>query len=737
MKDTKIGIIGHGFVGKALSGGFKHFGYKHIFLHDVAYGTKLEDLLETEVCFICVPTPMDSDGSMSDDIIVDVLSKLEVLDYQGVITIKSTVTPPVVHKLIKDFSALRIVTNPEFLTERCAFDDFINTEWAFIGSNNGDGQIVYDLHADMFPDAVIKVVSPEAAMMIKYMSNVWFSVKVSLMNEFYDLWNELGYGNWDQIPDAFQHDARVGKTHLQVPGHDGSRGFGGKCVGGDEIMFLQDGNGNTIMKYFKDLMKSGTDGFKIASVNKENFDVEFKEMEGIRSRVVDRTISIKTDKGLRLKTSVDHGHLVYNDGQLVRKEAQELNVGDLLLSFKVPELVRNLDEYFEIDLLDYEKVKWVKLDYELNEDQIKELYNNKVITRDQKQRLTHGDKRIVSKDIYKYFDIKPLKNQFVKVNSSSEYKRFVEINEDWAKLIGYYLAEGFVTHEENGKCRIGFCFGFHEEEYIKETEEILDRLGFSYHNRIDKYKGHDSVNIVIVKNSILAYVLEVLECGCGNKSKKIPYQIFNNLELTRLCVSRYFRGDGSAKNGSGKYIGFNTASSSKILTEQLNSVFRYLDAIPSYTQKTNKKSSCVSHQLNISRKEDINILVDYLDLVENERNMISEKLSDINNGGCGYKNYIEMDGYILVRVVDIKINDEPEEVYSIQVLDNEDFLTSGGLLTANCFPKDLNALMAVARQLGTQHDVMKAAWSDNKVFRKEKDWLDIAGAVTKSYKESS
>jgi UDPglucose 6-dehydrogenase len=229
MKNTRIGIVGHGFVGKALSDGLKHFGYEQVFVHDVAYKTKIEDVANTEVCFICVPTPMDADGSMSDDIIVDVLSKLEVLDYQGVVAIKSTVTPPVVHKLIKDFSTLRIVTNPEFLTERRALEDFINTEWVYIGSNNGDGQIIYDLHADMFPDAVIKVVSPEAAVMVKYMSNTWFSVKVSLMNEFYDLWNELGYGDWDQIPDAFQHDTRVGKTHLQVPGPDGSRGFGGKC----------------------------------------------------------------------------------------------------------------------------------------------------------------------------------------------------------------------------------------------------------------------------------------------------------------------------------------------------------------------------------------------------------------------------------------------------------------------------------------------------------------------------
>jgi UDPglucose 6-dehydrogenase len=66
-------------------------------------------------------------------------------------------------------------------------------------------------------------------MMAKYMTNVFFATKVSLMNEFYQLYEKFGNGDWEDVVKAFSTDFRVGKTHLKVPGPDGDKGWGGKC----------------------------------------------------------------------------------------------------------------------------------------------------------------------------------------------------------------------------------------------------------------------------------------------------------------------------------------------------------------------------------------------------------------------------------------------------------------------------------------------------------------------------
>ena len=75
------------------------------------------------------------------------------------------------------------------------------------------------------------------AEMIKYMNNVFFATKVSIMNEFKLVCNAIG-GNWDQALKGFAADQRIGDSHLNVPGPDGKLGFGGSCFPKDINAFM-------------------------------------------------------------------------------------------------------------------------------------------------------------------------------------------------------------------------------------------------------------------------------------------------------------------------------------------------------------------------------------------------------------------------------------------------------------------------------------------------------------------
>jgi len=69
------------------------------------------------------------------------------------------------------------------------------------------------------------------------MANCFFATKVSFMNEMRQAANKLSV-DWNQVMNGFVSDGRIGNSHLDVPGHDGSLGFGGKCFPKDINAFI-------------------------------------------------------------------------------------------------------------------------------------------------------------------------------------------------------------------------------------------------------------------------------------------------------------------------------------------------------------------------------------------------------------------------------------------------------------------------------------------------------------------
>lgn len=88
----RIGIIGVGVVGSALRHGFLKIGYD-VELHDIKLSTKIENVLETQVTYLCLPTPSSEDGACDTTVVQSVVEELAALEYQGVVAIKSTVSP--------------------------------------------------------------------------------------------------------------------------------------------------------------------------------------------------------------------------------------------------------------------------------------------------------------------------------------------------------------------------------------------------------------------------------------------------------------------------------------------------------------------------------------------------------------------------------------------------------------------------------------------------------------------
>jgi UDPglucose 6-dehydrogenase len=240
----KIGIVGNGFVGSAISAGFL-LSVDDVLIYDKNPDKSINTLEETvngsDVIFVSVPTPMRNvrGGKISLEIMDSVIDEISQVSTRSdnVIVIKSTVVPGTVERYIKKYPDLNIVFNPEFLTERAARLDFINSARVVLGGEKKNVDLVEELYRCRFPHVKVIKTDPASAQFIKYMANCFFSVKVSFMNEMYQACEKMG-GCWGDILNGFISDGRIGNSHIDVPGHDGSLGFGGKCFPKDLNAFI-------------------------------------------------------------------------------------------------------------------------------------------------------------------------------------------------------------------------------------------------------------------------------------------------------------------------------------------------------------------------------------------------------------------------------------------------------------------------------------------------------------------
>jgi UDPglucose 6-dehydrogenase len=222
----KIGIIGLGAVGSSVKEGFKYLGHE-VIGHDIKLNTHLKDLIYAEIIYICVGTPSNPDGSCNTSSVLSAIESLNTLNYQGIIAIKSTVKPGTTNSLIKKYPNLTLCFVPEFLRERCAYEDFVNNHNILVvGTENEDVyNKVLESHGDL-PKNTIKVKIIEAEL-VKYFSNTYKAMKITYANSFHKIATHLG-ADYTIIKNTFLMHGVTEREYLDV--NEEFAGFGGMCL---------------------------------------------------------------------------------------------------------------------------------------------------------------------------------------------------------------------------------------------------------------------------------------------------------------------------------------------------------------------------------------------------------------------------------------------------------------------------------------------------------------------------
>jgi len=191
---------------------------------------------ETDITFVCVGTPSKEDGSIDlqqiNDVSVTIGMSLAASEKHHTIIVKSTVLPGTTEKCVipileresgkKAFVDFGIASNPEFLKEGSAVDDFFNTDRVVIGVNDKKTEnVLKDLYSPL--KAPIFSTNIRTSEMIKYASNAFLATKISFANEIGNLCKEAGIDSYE-VFQGVGLDSRINPSFFRT-----GIGFGGSC----------------------------------------------------------------------------------------------------------------------------------------------------------------------------------------------------------------------------------------------------------------------------------------------------------------------------------------------------------------------------------------------------------------------------------------------------------------------------------------------------------------------------
>ncbi|MEX0685453.1 MAG: UDP-glucose/GDP-mannose dehydrogenase family protein [Balneolales bacterium] len=190
-----------------------------------------EAVNESEVIFLCLPTPPGADGQADLSFVLGVAGEIGAMikDYKVIVN-KSTVPVGTAEKVRMTIEAqtnvpFDVVSNPEFLREGAAVDDFLKPERVVIGSTSEKAIDIMQLLYEPFVRSgnPIIVMDERSSELTKYAANAFLATKISFMNEVANLCEKVG-ANVDNVRRGMGTDSRIGKRFLFA-----GIGYGGSC----------------------------------------------------------------------------------------------------------------------------------------------------------------------------------------------------------------------------------------------------------------------------------------------------------------------------------------------------------------------------------------------------------------------------------------------------------------------------------------------------------------------------
>jgi UDPglucose 6-dehydrogenase len=742
-----IGVFGAGWVGLVTGGCFAELGHEVIVrdvmperiealragrlpFHEadlpevlernrgrIRYTLDADELAEADALFICVQTPPTYSGDADLSFVWSALDDLPRGEpRRQILVMKSTVPVGTGEKVRaaldgRGLTNVGYVSNPEFLAEGHAVRDFLNPDRIVIGAfADEDSAAVEALYEGI--EAPVLRTDVASAEMIKLAANAFLMTRISFINEIANVCEAVG-ADVVEVAKGVGLDHRLGPHFLRA-----GIGYGGSCLTGDETALVRL-NGEVRLVQLERLYAELQDHDQLEALawNPESGSADFAPVAGMTRREVDGEIlELRTKMGRRIRCTPDHPWVTREGVKL----AEQLTKQDWLpLAASKLAAIRprswNLLEGLDTPGLEREDVIVRPAPLRLEALGAKRLQahlehprgavaRSHDILRSGALRLNELDRTELS--LERALRLGSCRNGTYVPASITEDEAF------W-RVVGLYIAEGHCTADGR---RRRLQWSFHPRDEFDLVEEVYS---FWAAKRVRVSVRHlPTTTAVSVSSRILAgFWLGSLGLGANCYEQRLPDSIWTAPPAyQRALLAGMWLGDGSwsfVNGGPSVILEYGTVS--RELADGALRLLAGLGTFASLRIGRTAKSTCETFWIRISGARQVEQLLDFVS--EQDRQVIRASIA-------GQVKRIAPTGHqrdnetAWVRVVDKIRQPFKGAVYSLEVPGPHTFVTTGGLVTHNCFPKDSLALKQLASNSGYHFHLLSAVIEVNELQKR-------------------
>jgi UDPglucose 6-dehydrogenase len=695
---------------------------------------------KSQVVFIAVGTPEGETGDADLQYVLAAARDIgRALTGYTVVVDKSTVpvgtADQVRATIAKETShPFDVVSNPEFLKEGAALDDFLKPDRVVIGTESEEARaLMAELYAPFVrTENPILFMDTRSAELTKYAANAMLATRISFMNDIAALCEKVG-ADVDFVRKGLGSDSRIGYPFL-FPGV----GYGGSCLDGRETVLVRRGERVELLslrRLFDEVAGPRDDDAPgTVAVHPGGLEVHawtgqggaFLPVEALTRRPWEgELLEVRTKLGRRVRCTPDHP-FVTRDGV---KQARELTVDDWLpLAVGAPAgqgdgVVPRFDVLGLAAGRAGLKAGEVKVrvgpegDARLSalgttglEEALAPFAHPRGRSRVYdvlRQRTLHLDEAEQARV--------PLHDATVGTAKNGTYvPTVIEGTEAFWRVVGLYLAEGHCTADGQ---RRRLAWSFHPS---KEPDLVEAVAGFwrSLGVKADVRRGSTTMQVSLSSRLLAAFWVEGLGLGADSYSHRIPDAAWTLPEAhRRALLEGLWRGDGSwsfVAGGPSVVLEYGTVS--RALADGMLRLLAGLGVAARLKVGRTSKSTVDTYWLVVSGADQVERLLELVP--EGDRDEVRVGLARQKKRIKPTGSRRDDDGSTWVRVQQVTPRPPSRFVYSLEVPGAQTFVTTAGLVVHNCFPKDVKALVATAREHGLELDLLRAVERTNERQKK-------------------
>jgi UDPglucose 6-dehydrogenase len=717
------------------------------------FGTDLgKALANARLLFVAVGTPATYSGDADLSAVHAVVAAMPPSDEHALV-MKSTVPCGTGAGLRRSFAEhgkerLGYVSCPEFLREGTAVKDFMHPDRVVVGSDDGDwaADAVEELYAPL--QAPIVRMDVASAEMVKLASNAFLATKISFINEIANVCEETG-ADVVEVARGMGLDDRIGSKFLQA-----GIGYGGSCLAPEETVLAR-WHGRTMLLTFEQLWErvgdsctriEGADALRAFGAGLETEVLEPEGLEVLswlrdepaptympvmaltRRPYEGKMLSVATKMGRRVCTTPDHPWLVRDrpSGRSVVKLAFELTSDDFVpLAGPHSELAHGGSLEYPIDsAIEEAGLQCSDVVVRLPRAHIDELMSRPV----QQRRVVFDHPRgfaarcsdVRSSGAMRLDEVAradlPLREAMLGPARNGTYlPAAITMDEAFWRVVGLYLAEGYAVREASNTSRIHWCFDPTKEEHlVGEVVTFWARHGV----RARAARRATTHQVTVQARLVGAFWLGVLGLGRNSYAQRLPDLAWSLPPAEKWALlGGLWEGDGwwSLVNGGPSVV----LELGTVSDELADGVLRLLADLGIYASRRiarPSKSTKHTHFIRISGADQIERALELVPQRDRAGVLASVARQRKRIAPSGFQRH--EGGRAWVRITDLRSERHAGHVYSLEVPRSHTVVTSGGVITGNCFPKDVDALKQLAGNSGYHFQLLTAVIEVNELQKR-------------------